>query len=219
MNRETRYDVGMIVIMLLFAFISGTGIASAAVAGDFSSSYDVYNDGESTDVPGHEIKSTGTLEFSGENAVNPTITIQPSSNTVLDDSSVQLQQNAGSSVDFSRTNYDSGVRYSADEIPANTDFEVSFIVYPVSGLDKSEIKSGEIVVRYERPSGETETKTIEITTALNNTPPQVISNEQASQNDDDDGAPIWMQGLSVVGGIAILFVLYDLILGSTDDPI
>jgi hypothetical protein len=220
MKRLTK--AGGMVLVLLFVLIVGAGIASAAVAGDFSSSYDGYNDGEDTEVPGHEIQVSGTLEFSGENAVEPRITIKPAQNTVLDDQTVELQQSAGSSVNFRRNNYQNGVRYAAEEIPADTDFDISFVVYPVSGLDQSEIKSAEIQVEYERPGGGTEEETIEVTTSLNNTAPQVISDLEESQPDGENGGgtPLWMQILAGIGAIAIVLTvgmfLYDS-LGSGDE--
>lgn len=215
-----QFKTGIIYFVLALVLIGGTGIASAAVAGDFSSTYDGYNDGKDTDVPGHEIQVTGTLEFSGENAVNPRITISPTENTVLDDPTVSLQQSADSSIDFRRINYGNGVRYSAEEIPDGTDFSLSFVVYPVSGLSQSEITSAQVRVQYERPGGGNEDQTIDVTTSLNNTAPQVISELEASQNEGEEngggGYPLWMQGL---GGLAVLVVLGALWSYYSSDPL
>lgn len=191
-----------VALLLVGILLCGAGVATAAVSGNFSSSYDGYNDDTATDVRGHEIKVSGTLEFSGENAVNPQITIRSSQHTVLDDKTVQLLQPGGSSVNFNRRNFDGGVRYTADEIPAGTQLELTFVVYPVSGLTKSEIKSAEIAVRYERPDGSTARKVMEVTTSLNNTPPQILNNRQQAQRMD-----LVIKGLAVIGGITLLLVV------------
>jgi len=220
MRRVFGHKVATTILVIVVLTIITSGIVSAAVAGEFSSSYDGYNDGADTDVRGHEIQVSGTFEFSGENAVTPLITVSPSQNTVLDDETVELTQSADSSIDFTRQNVGEGVRYRAEEIPAGSSFDLQFVVYPVANLDQSEIESASVTVRYERPGGEGERQTFGVTTGMNNSAPQVISDLEASQSDDDGnstgGAPIWMQGLAGVGVLAIVVSLFMMTSGGDD---
>lgn len=191
-----------IALALAVLLLGGASIATAAVAGDFSSSYDGYNDGSETSVSGHEIQVTGTLEFSGENAVDPTIVVRPTGNTVLDDENVELLQPGGSSIDFNRNYVEGGVRYTAQEIPSGTELELDFVVYPVSGLEQSQIKSAEVVVRYETPGGSSERKRIDVTTELGNTPPKVINSQQRGQQ-----MGIIVKILAGIGALTLLLVV------------
>lgn len=196
-GRATQFTLLLCVLLLTTA-----GIATAAVAGDFTSSYDGYNDGSDTDTRGNEIQISGTLEFSGENAIDPQIIVRSSQHTVLDDESVNLLQPGSSSVNFDRGHVDNGVGFTADEIPSGTQLELETVVYPVSGLTQSEIKSAEVTVQYETPSGNTEEEQMDITTSLSNTPPQVISNQQQGQQ-----IGLLMKGLAGVGGLTLLIVV------------
>lgn len=192
----------MIAMLLAILLLAWTGVAAAAVQGNFTSSYDGYDDGSDTDVPGHEIKVSGTLEFSGESAVEPSVTVRPSENTVLADDSVELLQSGESTVDFNKQFITDGVRYTATEISSGKEFELSFVVYPTSGLDQSEIKSSEVVIEYETPSGEPVTKREDVTTTLDNTPAQIINNQQS---EEELNLIIWV--LAGIGGLTLLVVV------------
>lgn len=192
----------VVLVLLAICLLAWTGVAAAAVQGDFSSSYDGYGDGSDTDVRGHEIQVSGTLEFSGENAVEPSITVRPSQHTVLADGSSELLQSGESTVDFNKHFIADGVRYTATEISSGKQFELSFVVYPTSGLDRSEIKSSEVIVRYETPSGEPVTKRIEVTTSLDNTPPQMIDSQQG---EEQLHLAVWV--LAGIGGLTLLIVV------------
>lgn len=218
MDREsdTIWLTSAAVLFTLLVLFAGAGVASAAVSGDFSSSYDGYNDDSESDTRGNEISVSGSIQFSGENAVNPRIFVRSTQNTVIDDSSVRLLQPGGSSIDFRRDNVDDGVRYRAEEVPAGTQLNLEFVVYPVSGLTQEELRSAQVVVRYERPDGETEEQTIDVQTAIPNTPPKVIN---SLEQGDQIGTV--QQILSYIGGAAlvVLLLLVGLkIVGGSNQP-
>jgi hypothetical protein len=191
-----------IILLILILLIAGAGVATAAVSGNFSSSYDGYNDDTDTDIRGHEIQISGTLEFSGENAVNPRIIIRSSQHTILDDGSVELLQPGGSAINFNKQYTESGVRYTADEIPSGTQIELNYVVYPITGLTQSEVRSAQVIIRYETPSGATEQNQIDVTTSLSNTPPQVLSSQQQSEQMN-----LAILGFAVVGGLTVLLIV------------
>lgn len=192
----------VVVVLLTISLLAWTGVAAAAVEGDFTSSYDGYGDGSDTDVRGHEIQVSGPIEFTGENAVEPSITVRPSQNTVLADGSVELLQTGESTVDFEKNYISDGVRYSATEISSGKQFDLSYVVYPISGLDQSEIKSSEVIIRYETPSGEPVTKRNEVTTSLDNTPVQIIDSQQS---EEQVHIAVWV--LAGIGGLTALIVV------------
>ncbi|AZH24655.1 hypothetical protein [Haloplanus aerogenes] len=204
-------------LLLVVLLTASAGVASAAVAGDFTSSYDGYNDDSDTSVPGHEIQVSGSLEFSGENAVDARIVVYSSQHTVLEDSSVELLQPGASSVDFTRDYVNRGVRYSADEVPSGTRLELEFVVYPVSGLTQSELTSAEVVVRYDTPAGDQEESRMEVTTAMSNTPAQVINSQG---NDQQVHIAVWVfAGIGALAvALVVLMALYSVIGGGGGGP-
>lgn len=204
------------IAFLVVVLVVSTGVATAAVTGSFDSSYDGYNDGTDTDARGHEIQVSGTLEFSGENAVNPQILVRDTQYTVLDESSVQLLQPGDTSINFEKRYTENGVMYTASEVPSGTTLDLRFVTYPVSGLDRSEIESAQVLVSYERPGGGNDQNRISVTTSIDNTPTKVIS----SINQGDQ-VSIVVQILAVIGGLALLLVLvmtiYSVVSGEDDD--
>jgi len=204
-------------LLLVVFLVAGAGVASAAVAGDFTSSYDGYNDDSDTSVPGHEIQVSGSLEFSGENAVDARIVVYSSQHTVLDDSSVELLQPGASSVDFTRDYVNRGVRYSAEEVPSGTRLELEFVVYPVSGLTQSDLTSAEVVVRYDTPGGDREESRMEVTTSMSDTPVQVINSQG---NDQQVHIAVWVfAGIGALAvALVVLMAVYSAVSGGGRGP-
>jgi hypothetical protein len=213
---------GGVVLFIVVALAVSAGVASAAVAGSFSSTYDGYDDSD-TEARGHEIQVTGTIDISGESAVNPRITVRSTGNTVLDDSAVTLLQPGDSSVDFERRYGENGVVYTADEIPAGTTLNLEFVVYPVAGLANDEITSAQVVVTYSRPGGDRTRETFDIATSLSNSPAQALTEARnRTPEPTEPGAREWaIRGLAVVGALVIVLILlmsiYSVVSGGDDD--
>ncbi|MFB6108010.1 MAG: hypothetical protein ABEJ82_04100 [Haloplanus sp.] len=207
---------GRVAPFVVLVLLVSAGVASAAVTSSFSSSYDGYNDGSDTAAPGHEIQVSGSLDFSGDSAVNPRIVIRDTDNTVLDESSVTLLQPGDTSIDFEKQYVENGVAYTADEIPAGTTLNLEFLVYPVAGLDRSELDSAEVVVTYAPAGGDRTRERFAVTTQMSNTPPQVISSIEQG-----DKLGLVVKGLAVVGALAValvvLMALYSAVSGGSDD--
>jgi hypothetical protein len=223
MNRHSgsivRYGIVLVVVMTL---VASAGVASAAVAGTFSSTYDGY-DGSETSVRGHEIQVSGTLEVSGESAVNPRIEITSTQNTVLDDGTVTLLQPGDSSANFERRYSENGVTYTADEIPPGTTLNLEFVVYPVAGLTSGEITSAQVVVTYARPGGDRTRETFDVSTSLSATAPQAITAaEQRTPEPSAPGPRDWaIRGLAALGALMLVFILlvfvWNVVSGDDDD--
>lgn len=215
-----RYGV---VLLVVVALLASAGVASAAVAGTFSSSYDGYGEESDTSVRGHEIQVTGTLEVSGESAVNPRIVVRSTQNTVIDGSSVTLLQPGSTSANFEKQFTENGVAYTADEIAPGTTLNLEFVVYPVDGLTESEIDSAQVAVTYSRPGGDRVRDTFDVSTALNNTAPQAITAaENRTPEPEPPGLRDWaIRGLALVGGLVIVLVVllftYSAVSGDDDD--
>lgn len=216
----------VLIVSVCVVLLAATGIASGAVAGEFESQYDSYGDDSSTDVPGNEIQTSGTLEFTGEDSVDVRIDIRSSRHTLLDRESVTLLQPGDTSISFDRINTERGVRYTADEIPAGTNLELEYVAYPVSGLDRDEIESSTVSVSFDRPSGDRDSETIAVTTELDRTHEDVI--DDLRQEAGVEGNPSWgelgllWQSMTALGGLLILAVLISLVLwltSSNDDTV
>ncbi|NHX37605.1 MULTISPECIES: hypothetical protein [Halolamina] len=125
-----RYTILAIVITLT-VFTASAGIASAAVSGSFSSTYDGWEASSDSNPSSHEIEVTGSVEVTGDSAVSPQIVISGADNTILDQSSVQVFVEGDRSINFDRSTRESSVIYQTDEIPADTTLRVEFVAYYV----------------------------------------------------------------------------------------
>lgn len=209
----------VVLFATLVALVASAGVASAAVAGSFSGTYDGYDDESDTSVRGHEIQVTGTLEFSGQSAVNPRIVIRSTENTVLDDSTVTLLQPGSTSANFNDQPVKNGIMYTADEISPGTTLNIEFVVYPVAGLTEDEINSAQVVVTYQDPSGEQTRRSFDVSTELSNSPPKAI--EAARNQTPEPGLRDWaIRGLAVIGALVIaltlLMLIWNVISGDDD---
>ena len=207
------------IVVTIIILTAGAGIASAAVSGSFSSTYDGWNGGESTDSPGHEVQITGTIEVTGDSAVNPSIRIQGADNTILDQSSVQVFVEGDRSINFDRSTHESGVVYRADEVPAGTTLRVEYVTYYVGGADSGDVTVGSVDFNYETPGGSSQAETFSTQNALENRPENVIDSLEQQTNQTETLSTA-QQLLSYVGILAVIFVILKIgisILRDDDD--
>lgn len=209
----------VLIVSVCVILLTATGIVSGAVTGEFESQYDSYGGESSTDVPGNEIQTSGTLQFTGEDSVDVRIDIRSAQHTLLDRRSVTLLQPGDTSISFDKINTERGVRYTADEVPAGTDLEVEYVVYPVSGLDRDEIESSTVSVSFERPGGNRDSEVISVNTELDRTHEDAI--DELRQEAGVEGNPSWgelglvWQVMTALGGLLLLAVLVSLVLWLT----
>jgi urease beta subunit len=194
------------ILITLAVLTAGAGIASAAVSGSFSSSYDGWNDGSNSDTRGHEIQVTGTIEVTGDSAVNPRIVIRGADNSVLDQSSVQVFVEGDRSINFDRSTRESAVVYRADEIPAGTTLRVEYGTYYIGGADSGDVTVGEVNFNYETPGGSSQQESFSTQNALENRPENVIDNLE-QQTDRGETLSTAQEILSYVGILAVIFVI------------
>lgn len=199
----TTDSVGLTIVLVLIAMLAMSGVAAAAASGTFSSTFDGYDDGQSSDVAGHEIQVEGELEVSGSTAVDPTIRISSTENTVLKSDSVRVFVEGDTSISFDQRYGPSGVTLSAEEIPSGTTIRVQYVVYPVGGMT-GEIQSSTVSFDYETPSGEDTGNEFDVTTDMSGSAQSVIDQlqqgEQLSQ---------LQEILSWIGVLAaVVFVLW-----------
>lgn len=169
-----RLTIGLLLVVLL---VGGFTIGvHAAVGGEFSSSYDAAADNED---PGRDIAVSGTIEFTGSNAVNPRIEIRETRETVLESSSVNVLVGE-SAVDFSKRYGQESVILSTDEIPAGTEIRLEYDVYS-KGVDQSNISASNVIVHYETPEGESLSKEFTVYANLSNSP-SVRLNDLSERN-------------------------------------
>jgi hypothetical protein len=152
-------------VAVLIILLSTATIATAAVTGSLSAEYDA---DASTDTSGREIVISGTLEVTGENAVNPRIVVRDSQATVLDPTTVEVFIEGSRSVDFQRQVRSSAVIYTADEVPSGTTLEVDYIVYP-RGTAETNVTAGTVEFQF-ASSGARQTQEFSTTTDLSNSP-------------------------------------------------
>lgn len=164
------------IALLLFTLIGTTAIVQAAVEGNFSSSYDGYDD-QSSETSGHEITIDGTLTVRGNPAIDPVIRIKPGSDTVLDESSVAASVPATQAIEFEKRHTENSVELvlsgDSTEIPAGTEIQIRYVVYP-TGVQKNTYQSGVVEMSFDRPNGERTTERFPITTEMENSPWGVI---------------------------------------------
>lgn len=205
--------LGIVGCMLL---ATASGIVAAAVSGDFSATYDGYDDGESTDARGHEIAIEGQMEVTGDAAVDPTIVVTGAQPTVLDTASVTVFVEGDRSIQFDR-NYQAGeVRMSANEVPAGTTIRIEYLTYYVGGSDSRSITASEVQFNYDRPGGDRTRETFQVDATLEKRPEDFV----AAANSGSQLSQI-QRVLSYVGGLAIILALLALIvkaLGNDTPP-
>lgn len=199
-----RWGYGVGLILVIIGLIAGTGVASAAVSGSFSSSYDGWDDGSSSDTTGHEIAVSGTVEVTGDSAVNPRIVVRGSEHAIIDKSSVRVFVEGDRSIEFNRVVQDSRVVYQADEIPAGTTLQVEYMsYYKGSAGESGNVTVGNVDVNYETPGGSSQQESFATTNQLENRPEQVISDLKTGGNISQI-----QQYLSYLGGLFILYIVF-----------
>lgn len=218
-GQHSRRGVLVLVVVLALA-ITLTPIVHAAVSGDFTSTYDATGD---TDEPGREIQVSGTIEVTGEAAVEPRIEVSAGPDAVIATDSVEVFVEGEQGVNFDRS-FDGGtVTLRTDEIPADTEIRVSFIVYP-RGTGEQNITSGIVNVRYNLPDGDRQSKEFTANANLSNSPESRVtelqSENEALQSTIDDlnaeleSNPDWrfrffvLLGLIALVGVLVIAALY-----------
>ncbi len=210
-KRQTAIAIAALSILV----ISGSGIVSAAVSGDFTTTYDGYDDGESSDAPGHEIAHNGQLEVTGDSAVDPVIVVKAAPHTVLDTESVQVFVEGEQSIQFEKTFEAGEVHLSTDEIPSGTTIRLEYRTYYIGGSDSASITASEVDFNYQRPGGDRTRETFEVDATLENRPEEFV----AEANSESQLSQI-QRILSYVGGGAVVLLLLGLVMKavSSDDP-
>lgn len=211
-KRQTALVIGLLCIFV----IGGSGIVSAAVSADFTTTYDGYDDGEASDAPGHEIAHKGQLEVTGKSAVDPVIVVKAAPHTVLDTSSVQIFVEGQQSIEFDKSFEAGEVRLSTDEIPSGTTIRLEYRTYYIGGSDSSSITASEVEFNYDRPGGDRTRETFEVDATLDNRPEEFV---QAANSDSQ--LTLIQRILSYVGGAAIVLLLLGLVvkaIGSDPPP-
>lgn len=191
---------------------AGSGIVAAAVSGTFSATYDGYDDGESSEAPGHEIAIEGQVEVTGESAVNPTIIIHGAQHTVLDTASVQVFVEGDRSIQFDRSYSEGEVRLSADEIPSGTTLRVEYRTYYIGGADSPTMNVGQVQFDYNRPGGDRTRETFDIEATLENRPEEFVA---AANTGSTLG--LLQQILSYIGAGGVVLLLIGLVLKALGD--
>jgi hypothetical protein len=202
-------SVGIVVAALLL--LNTVTVATAAVDGELSAEYDA---DASTDTPGREIVVSGTLEVTGESAVNPRINVQAASGTVLDADTVEVFVEGSRAVDFQRQVRPNAVAYTADEIPSGTTLEVRYVVYP-KGTNRTNVTAGSIEFQF-ASSGARQAQGFSATSDLSNSPQARVPQleERVSELEERLGAN-WrlrffaLLGVAVFGLAGTVWVLRD----------
>ncbi len=189
-----------LVIAVLILLLSTATIATAAVTGSLSAEYDA---DASTDTDGREVIVSGTIEITGENAVNPQIAVQDSRATVLDPSTVELFVEGSRSVDFQRQVRSNAVVYTADEVPSGTALEIDYVVYP-KGTDETNVTAGTVELQFES-SGARQVRELSATADLSSSPqarmPQLEERVSELESRIDTN---WRLRFFILLGVAVL---------------
>lgn len=203
LNAERGWSVLALVLLLVMS----SGVGAAAVSGDFSGTYDGYEDGETTEPVGHEIAIQGEFEVTGDSAVDPRITIESAEYTVMDTTSVEVFVEGDRSIQFDRNDEAGQVQLRTEEIPPGTTIRVRFLVYLVGNIDAEEIEAGQVSVRYQTPSGTQEQESFTPRADVSDSPDRVIQRLERGES------LTWIQEIiSYVGGFAILLLLVIVVL-------
>jgi hypothetical protein len=187
-----------------------TGVASASIVMDFTGNYD---GNQTTEEPGREISIQGEFNVRGDNAVNPTITVTSSEQTVMNQESFSVFVEGESGLEVDKSLTEEGVVLTAEEIPEGTTIAVEFTVYP-RGTDEVNITAAEMEANYETPGGTSQSTSEEFDITLEGGPEQEIQRlEQElavaeSENGESDGRGLlfWI-GIAVAGIIGLLILV------------
>ncbi len=211
-NRQQKLAV-VVILAGVLALIATTGTAQAAISGNFSSDYDA---NETTDVPGREIQTTGTLTVTGSSAVEPRITISSGPDTVLSGGSTQVFVEGEQAVSFDTSYQEDQVTLYTDEIRPGTQIELRFVVYP-TGSGTTSVTAGEVSTNYQTPSGNAESAEFRSTARLEGAPAQRIDELQERNtelNQQLSNQPQWrlwffiLLGAIIIGTIVIAGLYY-----------
>jgi len=217
-----RRNTILAIVIALTVLTASAGIATAAVSGSFSSTYDGWEANSDSETGSHQIEVTGSIEVTGDSAVSPRIVISGAENTVLDQSSVRVFVEGDRSINFERSTRESSVVYRTGEIPADTTLRVEYVSYYVGGADAGNVTVGEVDVNYETPGGNSQQASFSTQNALENRPENVIDN-LAGQVDQGNTLSTAQEILSYVGIVAVLFVILKIVMsivgGDDDDEI
>lgn len=197
----------LMVLVGCILLVTTAGIASAAVAGDFTSSYTGFGSGDSSAAPGNEISVQGQMEVTGDPAVDPRIVIQGGQWSVLDTSSVQVFVEGDRSIDFDQTTRDGDVILTTNEIPAETTIRVEYLTYYTGGADSSSITASDVQFSYDLPSGDQAEETFTTETTLENSPEKFV--EEANSNSQ---LSFVQEILSYIGGGGIVLLIIAIVL-------
>lgn len=220
LGKNSKEVLSMIGVLSLVFLLVGSGVATAAVAGSFSSSYDGWGDSSSTGTGSEEIAVTGTIEVTGNAAVDPTVVVSGSEHTVLDASSVQVFVEGNRNIQLDRSivgdqnTGETRVIYQTEEIPSGTTLQVEYETYYKgnTGTEVSEFVVGETEIAYELPSGEQQQDTFEATNTLESRPENIIADLEKQLEKGDQVSQI-RQYLSYLGGIAVIYLVIKIIAG------
>lgn len=187
-------------VAVLLLLLSTATISTAAVTGSLSAEYDA---DASTDTSGREIVVSGTLEITGENAVNPRIVVRDSQATVLDPATVEVFIEGSRSVDFQRQVRSSAVIYTAEEVPSGTTLEVDYIVYP-RGTDETNFTAGTVEFQF-ASSGARQAREFSAAADLSDSPQARVPQleERVSELETRVGAN-WRLRFFILLGVAVL---------------
>ncbi|MFO7925595.1 MAG: hypothetical protein ACQET5_06390 [Halobacteriota archaeon] len=200
-----------IVVLLIgcMLLVTTAGIATAAVSGDFSTTYDGYDDGESTEARGNEIAVQGQIEITGDPAVNPTIVVQGDEWAVLDTASIEVFVEGDRSIQFDRSFRGGEVRLSTSEIPTETTIRLEYRTYYTGGSDSASITASTVQFEYNSPSGDRTRETFQPDTSLENRPEEFVA-EVNSANQLSQIQRI----LSYIGAGGLVLLLFGLVLSA-----
>lgn len=194
-------------VAVVLALIAGVGVAAAAVSGDFTATYDGYNDGESTDRRGHEIAIQGQLDVTGDAAVNPRIVVKGTDNTVVDTETARIFVEGDQSIQFDEQYGPSQVAFTADEIPAGTTLRIEFVAYYVGGADSKEMPVSTVNFNFDQPGGDRTREQFTVRTTLENRPEEAINSASTgSQLSQIQVILSYIGGASIIIAILILAV-------------
>jgi hypothetical protein len=204
--------VAVVAAVVATVTLASAGLAAAAVSGDFTATYDGWDDGESSDVRGHEIAVQGQIEVTGDAAVDPRIVVRGADSTVLDTRTVQIFVEGDQSIQFQRSFEPSQVVFTADEIPAGTTLRLEFVTYYVGGANSNQVPAGVVQVNFDQPGGDRTREEFTVQSTLENRPESVIRNANTGSQ-----LSTLQEVLSYVGAGGLVLLLLALVAMALDD--
>jgi len=218
MANKGRIGINVAVVVGLVAvfLILSTGLVSAqpSVTMDFESDYD---DEQQTELTGREISIDGSINIEDEIIVDPTITVSPGEQMVIDQEtfSVFVEGETGIELNDRPTGEGVVVTADADEIPADTTITMNFAAYS-RGTNETNITSANVRIDYETAGGTSESVEREIPATLDGWPQETIRNLKDRIEDlkerGSGGLPWLRIVIGIVGlivGLVVLLLIYD----------